>query len=397
MFAPRQCNHIWKTLKQGSRGGGKKGRCRITCALAFCVFFFGAVSVSAQELDSDRLFSPAAGQLFYEIAYEIAHSEDISREQAEQAVVLLSATAALDPTATYIVPENMRLTCRHLEQRYDDQVYRLLVGYVNASADLEMISEVVRYLLGHLDSREAREKLLQQMLKDLGGKNTVVDSELATLLGLLAAEKADTQTAVSYFMQAYDTNRYNKLAFAKLAEIVPEQITPPMYLTHLRVVLSENPLDIDAALAFAQYAERLQLYKLAADSYEYCAQLFSYLKPSDPLPGRIYLPWAISSYNTQRALPECLQIARQQRQSGQFDLLLQAIAGKAATKIGADQQAEQILKAAEEKALQAFADDSATQKPAAEQLAWFYCFALPDPDKAIDWAIKPTQLTRTRM
>ena len=119
-----------------------------------------------------------------------------------------------------------------------------------------------------------------------------------------------------------------------------------MYLDHLRLVLRENPMDIDAALAFAQYAEQLQLYEVAAGGYQYCADLFSYLYPSEPLPARIYLPWAISSYNTQRNKQKCLEIAQAIRQRGRFDILLEAIAGRAAAKIGDANEAGRIFRAA---------------------------------------------------
>ncbi len=113
---------------------------------------------------------------------------------------------------------------------------------------------------------------------------------------------------------------------------MPDQIAPAMYLEHLRLVLGQNPAHLEAALGFAQYAEQLQLYETAEDAYEYCADLFRFLYPSQPLPASIYLPLAISSYNTQRNQHKCLQIAERMRQDGRFDLLLEAIAAKAAVK-----------------------------------------------------------------
>jgi tetratricopeptide (TPR) repeat protein len=265
-------------------------------------------------------------------------------------------------------------------------VNNLLASYVDESADLEMAREAVRYLLDRLNSREQREKLLEDLLQNLGGKNAALDSELATLLGLLMAEKADLENAQLHLMNAFNSNKYNKLAFAKLAELVPEQIGPTMYLEHLRLALGKNPADIEAALAFAQYAQRLQLYDTAANAYEYCNELFSYLYPAQSLPAYIYLPWMITNYNTQRNQHKCLQIASDFRQSGQFDLFLEAIAGKAAAKVGNDEQASRILQAAESKALQLVKHKPLNINYA--QLAWFYCFASPDADKAINRANK---------
>jgi hypothetical protein len=186
-------------------------------------------------------------------------------------------------------------------------------------------------------------------------------------------------------MQAYKRNRYNKLAFAKLAELKPERIGPAIYLERLRLALRENPSDIEAALTFAQQAEQLQLYETAAGVYEYCADLFTYLYPSEALPARIYLPWAISSYNTQGNQSKCLQIAQRIQRDGRFDLRLEAIAGKAATKIGNGELATQIFQAAEKKAVSSID---------VKQLAWFYCFVLPFPNKALDWANRAYETER---
>jgi hypothetical protein len=377
----------WIFANGGLLTGGVK-------SFAFCLFtstFFCFSLTWAQDFpNSDRLFSPSVGQKFYEIAYELANSEDVNESQAEQAIVFLSATAELDGRANYILPDMIKLACRHSERDYSELVSHLLANYVDEFADLEVVRKAVRYLLEQLNSREERENLLAAMLNNFGGKNKVLDSELATLLGLLIVEKADFDSATPYFMLAYNNNKYNRLAFEKLAELVPEQIEPAMYLEHLRLILGENPLDMEAALAFAQYAERLQLYQTAADVYEYCVDLFRFLNPSQPLPSWLYLSRMISNYNTQRNQHKCLQIASEFRQSGRFNLLIEAIAGKAAAKIGDTEQADRILRAAEGKI------DNQSSIPVLERseginnqsIAWFYCFALPDADKAINWANK---------
>lgn len=332
----------------------------------------------------DKLFSPSVGQKFYEIAHQITNSGDVTQTQAEQAIIFLTATTTLDKSAKYALPDMIKISCRYDAQDNSKRVYRLLTKYVDEDADLDVATEAVRYLLEQLNSREERERLLQEILKNLGGKNAPLDSELDTLLGLLMAEKTDIQAAQLYLMQAYHNNKYNKLAFAKLAELVGEQVTPAMYAERLRLALGENPLDIEAALTFAQYAEQIQLYQVAADSYQYCADLFKFLYPSESLPASIYLPWAISSYNTQRNQHKCLQIASQFRQSGRFDLLLEAIAGKAAMKIEDSEQASRIFDAAEERAIK----DCQLDSDGWQSLAWFYCFALQDANKALDSANK---------
>lgn len=353
----------------------------------------GRVVLAGPAAKADALFSPSVAQRFYGMAYELANSEDITGLQAEQAIALLAATRSLGNDADYVKPLMIRLACKHAKRDYSAQVFRWLVDYVDESADLEVVAEAVRYLLEPLNSREQREKLLEGVLKNVAGKNSIVDSQLATWLGLLEAEKADFEAARFHLMQAYKNNRYNRIAFSKLVELVPEQVGPAMYLEHLRLALRENPVDIDAALNLAQYAERLQLYEIAAGAYEYCADLFEYLYPGETPPAHIYLPWVISSYNTERSQHKCLQIAKRIRKTGHFDILLEALAGKAAAKIGNVEEATRIFLAAEEKAQRLLRegpspDAGDSPQVGAKQFAWFYCFALEDEAKALDWANK---------
>ncbi len=349
----------------------------------------------------DALHSSSVAETFYEIAADIAKTENITGPQAEQAITFLLAAKKLDISADYIKPMLIKLACRYTQKDYSEQVYNWLTGYINESSELDVLQEAAQYLLSSLNSRQEREKFLEKMLNDVSDKNPILESELATFLGILKTEKADITAAKSYLIQAYNNNKYNKLAFAKLAELLPEQIGPAMYLEHLRLVLRENPLNIDAAMNFSQYAERLELYEVAAGAYQYCAELFSYLYPNEPLPANIYLPWVISNYNTQRNQHKCLQIAKYIRRNGQFDILLEALAGKAAAKIGSDLEAVQIFQAAEEKAQQLLqrgpkmreapsevSEEKYEQKLGAKQFAWFYCFAAKDAAKALDWANK---------
>jgi hypothetical protein len=350
--------------------------------LVFLILLFCSLLARAQvTLDSERLFAPSLGQKFYEIAYELADSEDINGPEIEQAVVFLTAALDLDSRANYVHPVLIKLVAgRHPARDYRETVYNSLEKYLDKSTDVEPARQAVQYLLEGFNVREQREQLLIYVLQNLGGRNACFDSELSTLLGLLMAEKADANSA-QYFMQAFNNNKYNKLAFEKLVELIPEQIPPALYLGHLRLALGENPLDLEAALTFARYAERIQLYETAADAYEYCTQLFSFLYPSQPLPSDIYIPWMLSNYNTQRNQHNCLQIASQLRQSGRFDLLAEAIAGKAAIKIGDTEQANQIFRAVEEEIDSQSSMDN-------QSVAWFYCFASPDANKALHWANK---------
>ena len=348
----------------------------------------------------EALFSPSAASRFWEVAHELAQSANITGPQADQAILLLTAAKWLDRGAPNIEPLLLELAARHAEKDYSEQVFVWLESYISESADRTIVMDAVRYLLDRLNSREQRKALLEKLVSRVGNRNPAVDSELATMLGLLMIEETNVEAAKFYLVQAYTNNKYNKVAFSKLGELAPKEIGPATYLEHLRLALRENPLDIRAALNFAQYAERLQLYDVAARSYQYAAELFRYLYPSELLPPHIYLPWAISCYNTQRNQQICLQIAENVRKRGRFDILLEAIAGRAAARTGNPQEAQRIFRQAEQKALQLLqagpAGPQATGQAATtsvrevnpKQFAWFYCFADPNPAKALDWANK---------
>ena len=155
------------------------------------------------------LFSPSAARVFHEVATELAGEKDGNTPEIRQALVLLTAARALDSRASYVVPDMVAFACLDPNKDNRDLVYNLLAEYVDKSIDLEVPKQAVSYLLEKLNSRQQREELLKQLLQYIGGKNTALDSDLHTLMGLYAAEKADSQTAQLHFIQALNANEYN--------------------------------------------------------------------------------------------------------------------------------------------------------------------------------------------
>ncbi len=336
---------------------------------------------------SDTVASTSVANRFREMAEEIVRADHVTAAQADQAIILLTAAKTLDSQAV-VEPLLLELATRHGQGDYSQHVRLWLDGYVSATADRAVVAGAVRYLLDRLDSPEARRELLESLISDIGNRNPVIDADLALMLGRVMVEKGDLKAAKFYLIQAYTNNKFNAVAFAGLTQLAPDEIGPAVYLEHLRLGLRENPLDMDAALNVAQYAERLGLYDLAGGTYLYCASLFEYLYPNQPLPTRIYLPWAIASYNTERGQETCLRIAENIRGSGRFDILLEAIAGRAAAKMENLQEARRLFDQAELKALQLLQAAGTTTAPGfgPRQVAWFYCFARPEPEKALQWA-----------
>ena len=341
-----------------------------------------------------------AAARFWDIGYEIAHAENITGPEADQAIILLTAAKSLDSRIAGVEPLLLKLATRHADKDYSEPVAFWLEKYVDQSADRLVVADAIRGALSRLNTPAERKTLLETLALKIKNKNTAIDSDLATLLGMLTLEQGDAAQAKWYLVQAYNNNKFNRTAFAKLTEVAPNEIGPGANLEHLRLMVRENPLDLNAALSFAGYAERLQLYDVAALTYQYCAELFRYLYPSEPLPQHIYLPWAISCYNAPQGLAVCLQIAENIRGLNRFDMLLDAIAGKAALRMGKPELARQILDQTQQKALELLSSGSepapaagpTDAKPVrpvnAKQLAWFYSFADPNPAKALDWANK---------
>jgi hypothetical protein len=362
---------------------------------------FGSAAARAAR-PAESLSSPSAAARFWDIGYEIAHAENISGPEADQAIILLTAAKSLNAQLAGAEPLLLKLATRSADKNYSDPVIFWLEKYVNESADRVVVGDAIRYLLSRSNSREERRIMLERVANSIKDRNLAINSELATALGLVMLEKGDADRAKFYLVQAYNNNKYNRTAFAKLLELAPDEIGPANHLEHLRLVVRENPLDLKEALRFAGYAEQLQLYDIAAPSYQYCAELFRYLYPSEQLPAHIYLPWASSCYNSQRGLQTCVQIAENMRSVKRFDILLEALAGRAAVKLGKSQDAQQILQQAGQKAQELY--QSGPEQPVAagpdalnvesvrpvtaKQLAWFYCFADLNPTKALDYANK---------
>jgi len=207
---------------------------------------------------------------------------------------------------------------------------------------------------------------------------------LLTMMGLMKAEVADPNSK-AFFAMSYNADRNNSFAFSKLLELSPDSVNVLVMLEHLRLVLAQNPLDLDSALRFADYARAIELYSTASEAYGYCSELHNYLYPNNPLPAEIYLPWAISDLNTPGRLQDCIKLAEKVRNSGRFDLVLDSIAARAAIKLGDQKQANLIFEQAEKKAIQQFNSDKSNPE-LAKRIAWFYCFAKQEPNQAAQYA-----------
>ena len=330
---------------------------------------------------------------FLEIAEELAASPYATAASLEQAMVLLIAARWLNYTGDPLQRLLLDLARHWPERDYSPYVREWLERNYRQTANQTLLLRSLEYLLGQMKFRHQQEQLLKSLAQGGQGKKPRFDSELWTQLGLISLEQSDRVSALSHFRAAYAADKNNKLAFGHLAALDPHPIPPERYFEHLRYVLRSNPLDMEAALTFAQYAERLEVYSITAGSYEYCVQLHEFLHPEDAVPAHIYLPWAISCFNTQQKHAQVLEIAESVRRRGTFDIFLEAVAGRAALALRDPHTASIIFSKVNRRAEallnegpKADAQPERQQSVGPKQLAWFYCFADPDQGMALDWA-----------
>lgn len=339
----------------------------------------------------ERLFSQNTAAIFARQAQELYRQDPLNSRQVEQAMTLLDAAIELDELSSQLPELVLRIgaSACFTGEDYSGRLAWALQNYMGKQADLEVTSQAVQCMLEHLNSRQEREELLQNLLRKYDSINTAFASDLATQLGLLAAEKADMEQAIQYLSMAYQLNRYNQLAFIKLQELTAGEnlsVTPEAYLVQIRTALDINPYDLTLAEHYAQALMRLQLYEFAERAFEYVSRLYEAAYPDKPLPDDLLTLWLTSCYQTPRLEQKCMEIAEKYRQKGQFNLALEALAGKAAAKLGQVERAQTMLEQAGQKAESLLEDRQLVQSVTPEQAAWFFSFVLDQPDRALAWA-----------
>jgi tetratricopeptide (TPR) repeat protein len=347
------------------------------------VCLFGGAEVCAEEL-----FSPYNAETLVEITdgmYEVALSDV---DEAQVAMTLLEASVKLGANSGDIVEELIAFSVLFPDNDYADTLAGAFKDYVADDSDLGILRTIVNYGLDQLDSREERQDYLKKTLRLVEKKNTAFASVLMTQIATLDLEKGEVEAAKTRLIKAYDLNPYNKIAFERLESIFADSdqmLSVVVYADYFRREVVRDPLNIEAVLLFAGYAERLELYDVASRSYEYAVGLYRYLYPDQVVPTSIYVPWAMACYNTRYSQSKCFAIAAEVRSNGVFDIVLEGICGSLAKKTGDLAQSRQAAIAGL-KAEELLDNNSSEGSLTAEQVSWFYIFAFPDNDKALAWA-----------
>ncbi len=363
-------------------------KCLFVLSVGVSIFLAPAL-LAQRRAGGERIYSPLTAETFHKIAREVTADAISEKDAAAEAMAFLNAAMALDPRATYLYEDMLVLGPQSAKAEDISRFYGVFGKYIAKTSNFEVLRQAVRYMLSTVDSREQREELLLRLISVSVKRNPVLASELMAEHGQLAIEKADFENARTSFEQAYFYNKYNQLAFARFEELLGKEgqaLTPAAYASNLRRAININPLSMEAALGFAQYCEEVGVYDVAAEAYEYAADLFEYLSPEMDLPASIYLPWSLMSYNAPMLRLKCLDAAARIRQSGRFDIRMEGLAGIAAGEMGNTELSEQIFRQAGRQAADMLGAEVVAPQVTALQLGWFYSFANPNNERALAWA-----------
>lgn len=357
--------------------------------MAYVVFPLGEFAFGAAE--EQTLFSDSTAELFVQQARQIHYQDPLNPQTIDEAMTFLDAALALDNTSVSIAEQILKIGTANcmVGADYSRDITWALARQVDAQADLQVLTNAVRCLLEQQNSRLDREVLLQELLRKYGQQNDAFASDLATQLGLLAVEKADLQSATDWLSYAYELNPYNQLAFVKLQELSSEQnlsLKPDVYLTQLRRAIDLDPYNLNYVLLYADTLKRMQSYDIASQVYEYAAKVYAFEYPQKPLDETLFLSWVLCCYHVPRQESKCIQIIEEYSDPERFDLMLEAVAGRASLKLGQVERGKATLEAAGKKAERLLSEKGLAQPIYPEQLAWYYSFVLERPEKALAWA-----------
>jgi tetratricopeptide (TPR) repeat protein len=335
-----------------------------------------------EEKNKSGLYSPQSAETFFNISCEILEPEDVSIQEAKEAVMMLKAAEKLDKSINTMLPQILKAASVDFRVDYSRLVRSQLYKYVSATSDAELAMKGVTYLLSKVNTREQREAILQSLSQDLGSSNEQFSSQISTYLGILAAETADFKSAATHFLDAYNSNPYNVVAFEKLGEVSPDFVTVPLMGPYLRRKITLNPYSLELALDFADYAYQYGLFEEARGTYQYAAEVYEYQNPEQPIPERVYLPWIMSAYNVEFGEANTLKIVNKIREQGSFNLAVEYISIMS-----------EPLSASQRKTRLANLSQTATQMLATghpgvneQGLTYFYAFMDPDNRLAADMA-----------
>ena len=337
------------------------------------------------------------------------------RRRLRQGCVLLEAAVALDRNSAMAWRDQVSLLASEAVGDPGRSLDALVQYSQLKPSDYAPVDDWLRFRLSRFNERKEREAFLQQSLAQLVNY-PVMQSKIWTEMAILSLEKGDDATARQQFARAFTINRYNFKALDRLirmplpgleegTETDPARIEAQKKLIvdqrrlrrvgRWRLQLQANPYDREAVLRLIEILEHSGRDKLALPYYEHALRLQKVLGAKDGFTEELQLRQLAGAYKA-GLFNECIRMGTEVLQSRPDDLLINAVLGMAMRELGMTEAADTLLKAAADKAIRKLGwwirqndrpRDQATLTPSLEdleaELAWFFCFAYPDPIRAL--------------
>lgn len=351
----------------------------------------------------------------------ISSPPQIAENNIRQSCLLLEAAVELDPENTAAWHDLVILYTSDVVNDPGRAMEALLAYNELKPKDTQPVETFLYYRLHNLNDRLSREQFLLQTIPTLQDY-PYIQSLAYNELGVLAQEKLDTESARTYFEQAYAASNYNDEALARILtlpwpqvdelnpDLTAEQIQNQKQINDQQETLYHilrwrrrvlnNPYDFQALMALITILEGTGRHNLTQDYYEHAYTLLTlpHLPIGYEIPDRMALAkelrfkQMVSCYLGE-LYDECITIAQSMLKRYPDDLLVTGLLAKAMLKLHPDatvMEASLLLREVADKAMRTLLDshklDAQTMYRLKIELAWFFCFFDLDPVRALQYA-----------
>jgi len=378
----------------------------LACLLIFCLQVQSQQSNSTHRNDA-LMLTAMARHLWAPVELQ-AHNyalTTISPSDADlrlrQATLLLQAAVRLDETSEISWHDLLSLFITNSINdpgRATDAVirYSSLVP-----RDAAAVEDWFGFRLNRLNDRESRELFLNNQIGTLQDYPHVQSNAL-TQLAILDLEKGDIQNARERFGLALEISSYNidaLIGWGELPQPVKDENPDQnpnqdkarsdkaleIDLHRLRRQIANNPYNLQATLNLIQFLDDHRVYRAAQTYYNHALTLLSSQSAADDQFLQLQLNQLAGAYSAE-LYDTCLVLARNITRDHPDNLLAIALHAGALKKLEKSGQAKIILENAAKSVSDQLTNSAQPNPDLDTQLAWFYCFAHPNPTLALKHA-----------
>ena len=339
-------------------------------------------------------------------------TEDQMEQKVKQAVIWLEAARRLSTDENKSVLGDLEYLYR--SEMVDDpgRAMEALIAYseINPKDNL-CVDGWMKYRLAQLNQRSHRDYFIQSMEQQLVDYPQVL-SDMLTLRGILSAEQGDIDNAALLYENAWNIWPYNTDAAGRLLSLPLPQIDAEesslddeeilmlqqqIEQNHLVrsiyfeiISLTNNPLDLDRTVSFADYLYSLNKFEKASLLYSHATKLLKLIDdvaPEGLLKGLTFKN-AICLYNSQKYI-DCINLLSGSNKDD-VDIPGTAFLILAMKEVGQEEEISNLIGRVNtyaDKTIQVTSDETILNQLYAD-LSWMYCFAVNDIEKALSYATK---------